>query len=409
MRKLSGAALIGLLTVLLLVGSVSVLGANSDQKTASIGVLLPLSGDFASYGSRGKAIIEKAEKDINEFAEEAELPYKFNFIYEDTETKPNVALDKVKSLASKGVEVVTGLISSGDIRLIKGYADANNIVVISPFSTVAELGVADDYVFRPIPHDDMAGKAIARLVENRGIEHAALLVRQDPCDVSIANKAEEMFEELGIEVLTRVEFSGGTQEFSGELSSLERAVNPAIEEHGEDKVAVVSLTWEDLARVLSQADSRNSNLLDVMWTGGDAVAHSSVIIEDVGSIAADIQLISPMYTTPSSSKKAEVEKYLEEELGESPDIYSLITYDASWLAASSILTAGDYDGTAIKKALPTVANNYYGVSGWTKLNELGDREALDINLWAVRTVDGEPKWVKVGYYSAATGEVSWSG
>lgn len=405
MRKTFSILLVVFLTLSLFSG---LSAFAQDQKTVPIGVLMPLSGDFASFGSRGKAIVQKAEKDINEFAEEADLPYKFEFYYEDTETKPNVALDKVKSLAAKGVEVVTGLISSGDIRLIKGYADANNIVVISPFSTVAELGVADDYVFRPIPHDAMEGRALAKLVVNRGIEHVALLVRKDPCDISIARETEKTLKELGVEILTKVEFSGGTQEFSSELSALERAVNPAIEKYGEDKVGVVSLTWEDLARVFSQADSRDSNLLDVTWTGGDAVAHSSVIIEDVGSIAQKVSTISPMYTTPSSSKKAEVVNYLQEKIGQDPDIYSLITYDSAWLAATSILVSGDYDGKAIKKALPTVANNYYGASGWTKLSELGDREALDVNFWEVQEVDGEPTWVKVGYYSAATGEVSWS-
>lgn len=409
MRKLSSIALISFLIVILLMGSLSVLAADSNQKTVPIGVLLPLSGDFASYGSRAKTVLQKAEKDINNFAEEADLPYNFKFLYVDTETKPNVALNKVKSLSAKGVEVITGLISSGDVRLIKGYADANNIVTITPFSTVAELGVADDYIFRPIPHDDMEGKALAELVVNRGIEHVALLVRKDPCDISISRMAEKKLKELGVEVLTRVEYSGGTQEFSSELSALERAVNPAIKKYGEDKVGVVSVTWEDLARVFSQAKSRDSNLLNVTWTGGDAVAHSSVIIEDVGSTAAEVKTIAPMYTTPTSSKKKELVSYVQEQIGQSPDIYSLITYDSAWLAAQSILTAGEYDGKAIKKVLPTVADNYYGVSGWSKLNKLGDREALDIKLWAVKEVDGEPKWVQVGYYSAATGEVSWSG
>jgi len=218
--------------------------------------------------------LEKAEADIAKFTSEAKLPITFKFLYEDTETKANVTLEKLKAMAAQGVKVVVGLLDSADTRLIMGYANANKIAVVSSFSTVAELGVPDDYIFRPIPHDDMEGVALAELVEHLGFTHVALLVRKDPCDISIANRFVEEFQARGGKVLERVEFAGGTREFSGELSALERAVEPAVKEVGAQKVAVVTLTWEDLAQVLSQAQARKSPLLSLTWTGGDAVAHS---------------------------------------------------------------------------------------------------------------------------------------
>jgi len=82
-----------------------------------IGVLLPLTGDFASYGARGKACVELAESEIKSFVQSAGLPVTFKFYYEDTETKSDVALQKVQTLAAKGVKVVTGLLCSADIKL----------------------------------------------------------------------------------------------------------------------------------------------------------------------------------------------------------------------------------------------------------------------------------------------------
>jgi len=35
-----------------------------------------------------------------------------------------------------------------------------------------------------------------------------------------------------------------------------------------------------------------------------------------------------------------------------------------------------------------VAYNYYGVSGWTELDELGDRKALNVDFFAVKDVEG---------------------
>jgi len=372
-----------------------------------IGVLLPLTGDFASYGARGKACAELAESEINDFVTAAGLPVSFKFYYEDTETKADIALQKLQTLVAKGVKVVTGLLSSADIQSVKGYADSNKIVVISPFSTVAELGVAGDYIFRPIPHDDMEGIALAKLVYGAGYRHVAILQRRDPCDISIATMFKEKFEELGGEILEYVEYEPGTSEFSTELAALESAIGPAIEQYGSETVAIQTLTWEDLATVLAQAKARNSITLTVDWFGGDAVAQSTVILQDAGDIAAQVRLLAPAYAAPESIKKTKVVDYVKNKLGEEPDIYSLVLYDCVWIAALSILQAGVNDGEVIQKVVPTVANNYFGASGWTQLDETGDRVGLDVNFYQVKQVDSEYQWELVATYSAATGNVSW--
>jgi len=372
-----------------------------------IGILMPLTGDFASYGARGKACVELAESEIKSFVQSAGLPVTFKFYYEDTETKSDVALQKVQTLAAKGVKVVTGLLCSADIQAIKAYADSNKIVVITPFSTVAELGVAGDYTFRLIPHDDMEGVALAKLVYGLGFRYVAILQRKDPCDISIAQMFKEKFEEFGGEILTYVEYEPGTTEFSTELAALESAVKPAINQYGADKVAIQTLTWEDLAQVLAQAKARNSITLSVRWFGGDAVALSTVILEDAGNVAAQTQLLAGFYYAPESPKKEKVVNYVKDKLGEEPDIYSLIAYDCAWVAALSILQAGVNDGEVIQKVVPYVANNYFGASGWTELDETGDRTGLDIIFYQVKQVDSDYKWVVVAKYSAATGSVEW--
>ena len=181
------------------------------------------------------------------------------------------------------------------------------------------------------------------------------------------------------------------------------AVGPAVEKHGADKVAVISLTWEDLAIILSQAQARKSPLLSLTWTGGDAVAQSTVILRDAGDAAAKVSVIAPMYSAPKSIKREELLAYAQEKIGETLDIYSLVAYDCAWLAALSAICAQSGDGTAIKDALPYVASNYYGASGWAELDELGDRKALNVEFFAVKEVEGKHAWVKVYEYDAATG------
>jgi branched-chain amino acid transport system substrate-binding protein len=96
-----------------------------------IGVLLPLTGDFASYGATAQVVAGYAENQINTYVSSVGLPYNFTFYTMDTQTNPSVALKDVQLLASKGVQVITGLIDSSDVLSIEGYANANHIVIIS--------------------------------------------------------------------------------------------------------------------------------------------------------------------------------------------------------------------------------------------------------------------------------------
>jgi len=54
----------------------------------------------------------------------------------------------------------------------------------------------------------------------------------------------------------------------------------------------------------------------------------------------------------------------------------------------------------------TVADNYYGVTGWTQLEASGDRVATIYQIWKVVTPSGgTPTWVYGGYWDATTDTV----
>ncbi len=207
-----------------------------------IGVLLPLSGDFASSGARSKVCAELAEQDIAAYIADAGLPVTFKFYYEDTETNAGVALQKTQALAAQEVKVVIGGLSSSDLASITDYASDNQLVVLTSLSTVAELGLPDDYIFRLIPHDDMEGRALAQQLYDSGIRQVAILQRRDPCDIAIAHQFRATFLESGGEILAYVEYDPGTSDFSSELAALEAAVAPAIANYGAESVAVQTLT-----------------------------------------------------------------------------------------------------------------------------------------------------------------------
>jgi branched-chain amino acid transport system substrate-binding protein len=85
-------------------------------------------------------------------------------------------------------------------------------------------------------------------------------------------------------------------------------------------------------------------------------------------------------------------------------------YDIVWILCKAVLEAGTYDGAVVKDVLPTVAEQYFGACGWTKLNEDGDRAESNYELWTVQlnATSGLPAWYIAATYDSASGQMSWT-
>jgi len=87
--------------------------------------------------------------------------------------------------------------------------------------------------------------------------------------------------------------------------------------------------------------------------------------------------------------------------------YAATAYDCIWLIGLSILLAGKNDREAIARVFPQVASRYFGASGWTLLDENGDRGAGSYDIFAVVMSGGKPQWVRVAMRDSSTDKVTW--
>ncbi|RLF15862.1 MAG: hypothetical protein DRJ97_02830 [Thermoprotei archaeon] len=376
--------------------------------TIKVGAVLCLTGDLATYGENEKVALEIAQQEINQMFEACGAPVKIEVLFEDSETKPDIALEKLQTLAAQGVKVVIGMMSSAEVRNVKSYADANKIVIISPSSTAPDLAIPDDYVFRFCPDDTKQGPAMARVIWDSGIRYVIPVWRGDAWGDGLVEAAMSRFKELGGEVDEGIRYDPTAKEFSAEVSTLASKVQDAVNKYGADKVGVYYVAFEEAAMFFDQAD-QYPILKQVRWFGSDGTALSSAILEDpvAAAFAKETKFVNTYFAPAESEKLIRLRNAIQEKLNRIPDPYAYNAYDALWVVAKCIMIAGKYDADAIKAILPTVAESSFGASGWIKLNEAGDREIGDYNLWAIIEVDGQLQWEKVGFYSAATDSVTW--
>jgi branched-chain amino acid transport system substrate-binding protein len=143
-----------------------------------IGALLPLTGDLASYGENSRAALELALKEVNDYLKMVGAGFTIELVIEDTETKPETADAKLKSLHARGITLIVGPQTSAEIRRIKGYTDANKILLVSQSSTAPDLAIPDDFVLRFCPDDTIQGPIGPRLAKALGATHIIYVWRR---------------------------------------------------------------------------------------------------------------------------------------------------------------------------------------------------------------------------------------
>ena len=375
-----------------------------------LGFLASMTGVLATFGENEAAAAELAAEEVNAFLREAGADWTLKIVIEDTQTTPDIALEKTESFAARGIKLLIGPLSSAEVRAIKGYCDAEKILAISQSSTAPDLAIADDYIFRFCPTDKLGqGPAMARILYDDGKLYVIPVTRNDAWGVGLEEAAAKRFTELGGTFLEGIRYAPDAVEFTAESSDLASKVESAVATYGADNVAVWHISFEE-ANAFFTAASAYDVLSTVRWYGSDGTANSGAMIEDptVAEFAAAVGYPCTIFAPTHSAKWEKVRQNGLDKLGREPDSYSYAVYDVVWAYAYSLLTVDKYDPEAVKAVLPTVTESLFGASGWVELDDAGDRKAGDYDIWQVEEIAaGQYDWVHAGIWVYMSDSVAW--
>ena len=124
------------------------------------------------------------------------------------------------------------------------------------------------------------------------------------------------------------------------------------------------------------------------------------------AFAAGSELTCPVFGFDAAAKPKwePLKNELQASLGRVPDIYAFALYDALWLATLTFLKTGvDADIETLIESFTAEAENFYGVSGWTALNEAGDRAWATYDFWGLGWQLNAPVWQVVANYNNGSG------
>jgi len=368
-----------------------------------IGVLYSNTGHIDTSGPAAAIALEE----VNAYLEALKLDLTFEFVEECAEGSATEALAKFQSMVARGVKVVIGFNWSSQCKAVKDYADENHIIVFSDGSTSPIVAIPDDYIFRLAVTDTTQNSALAPAIYDMGIEHIIIVARNDAWGDGNYETMKELYEAEGGVVEEYLRYDSEKTEFSAEAAALNDVVVQLNTQYGAEKVALA--TWSFEFPALFAACKEYPALKNAIWFGSNGFGRSTTLVDENPEAYQTTFHAMIMGTAASSRFNSFQAKYLKLSGGRLPSTYNTHVYDIVWLVCKSILESGTYDGAIVKEVLPTVAEQYWGACGWTKLNENGDRAESSYELWTVNlnATSGLPAWYREAVYDSGSGSLSW--
>lgn len=403
--------LIGIIALTFVTGCPAPEEAAEEFTTHTIVGIFPLTGVLSTFGENSSEVAKLAADDVNAWLEAEGKDWRLRLEIDDTATEGPVGLAKMQSWFGEGVRFFAGPQASGVAQECLAFANANQILFISPSSTSPALAIADDWLFRFCPTDAVQGPAIAAVAQAAGVEHLIFGWRGDTWGDGLQGAAEASALELGITVdANKLRYDPLQDAFTSEAALLDGYVSAAVAGGVPlEKIGFNVIAFEEVVPFMLAA-LEYPQLRQIKWFGSDGTAFSEALLQtpEAAQFAYDVKFVSSMSKPADDAVNyARVRDHIQQLLGRETDSYSFNTYDIIWTLAMCIDQVG-YDPVAVKEILPQVAEEWsaeFGASGTVVLNEYGDRAFANYDY--VMLTEGLDDWHTPGVFDGRTKTITW--
>jgi len=318
-----------------------------------IGVLVPLSGEFAPFG---KAVLNGVNMAVKQWNDKGGvLGRPAALVVEDDKSSPDAGQLGVKTmLTDKGVKFFVGSVISRVSIPVSEYANAKQMIMVTPTSTshrvTVDGGKRKEFVFRACYVDPFQGGVMARFAwkDLRAKRAAVLWEHGNEYSALVADAFANTFKRLGGDITYFGDFPGDAKDFGPILEKVQ-STQPdlfylPVFAHQVNIIASPQMRKMGLKAVLAGGDGWDSPDLDFRAAeGGYFTTHFS---------AQDDRPVVQAF----------VRTYLEA-YGIAPDWISALGYDAANILLTAIQKANSEEPAQVRdtlaeiKGFPAVTGN----------------------------------------------------
>lgn len=350
-------------------GVMAPVSAFADEETFKIGVIGPMTGDYAQYGlgvyNAAKIAIEEVNAEGGFNGVQVEL-----LDAGDDQGDPEKAINAYNDLLDKGMQMLCGTVTSGACIAV-GAEAAESTFLFTPSGSAVDCITAGSNEFRMCFTDPAQGAKSAQYISEKGLATKVAVLYDSMADynVGIHDSFIEAAAEYGLEIpegADQAYTTDSNQDFSVQLSK--------IKESGAELLFLPNY-YSDNALILQQAADAD---MDIKFFGVDGMDGILGVENFDTSLAEGVMLLTPFSATAEDEATVKfVTAYNEANNGETPNQFAADAYDvihAMKLAADDAGITPDMSNEDISVAMSASMLNIEldGLTGAAKWTEEGE-------------------------------------
>lgn len=346
--------------------------ASSDSAAASgdtitLGVIGPMTGSLAVYGTHVSNGAELAVEQINEAGgiSVGGKTYTLTTESKDDQGDSTECLNSMNALISDGIQLVIGSATSGCTSAITSVANSEGVCLITPSGTADSLTTAMDYVFRTCFKDSFQGKLAAQYAKDNGYTKVGIVYcSADTYSAGLRDAFTAACGDLGLEIVAEESVASMTEvDYSNQFNKM---VSAGAE-------LVFTPFYYDVMGPYLVPQARQAGF-DGILLGADGVDNTETTIPDGVDLSVynNVMFVNHYSTelTTSDVSSNFVETY-EAKYGETPNNFDALGYDAVLVYKDAIEAAGGFTAAEVQAALADTSKTYECASGTFSFDETG--------------------------------------
>jgi branched-chain amino acid transport system substrate-binding protein len=337
--------------------------------TYKIGAAFALSGSIAVYGEGFKKCVDLAVEEIN--AKGGIRGTKIEIVYEDNKSNPKDCVNALRKLITVDkVPIILGPAGSSNFMAAAPVAQESKVVLISAQGAAVNLTQAGEYIYRVFPSDVLQGPHLADLALSLGYKKLPVMYVNNDWGLGLKKAFVESYKKQGGIITDEIPYDEKKTDYRTELLRATKDNPPAV----------VNLTYINEGAVMFKQAYETG--IKTQWLCGSA-ARAPKLVELAGKAVEGVIGTYPYVSQETAEYRAFKAAYVKKYGDDKIPIFGDYNYDMVYIIAKAI-EQGGYTPEAIRKALPTAAKGYKGVTGDKSFD--ADRGPLkaEYGLWTVK-------------------------
>lgn len=342
-------------------------GASGDSGTITLGMIGPLTGSVAVYGTHIENGVKLAIEEINAAGGVtlSDGTHQLAVEVKDDQGDSTECVNAMNALISDGIQLVVGSATSGCTSAITSIANSEGVVMITPSGTADSLTTTMDYVFRTCFRDSFQGELAAQYALDEGYTKVGVVYcsadtysagLRDAFIAACQDKGLDVVAEESVATMTEVDY---TNQFN-------KMVSAGAE-------LVFTPFYYDVMGPYLVPQARSAGFTGVLL-GGDGVDSTETTIPAGADLSVynDVYFVNHYSTELATSdvSKNFVESY-EAKYGDTPNNFDALAYDAVYVYKAAMEACGASDAASVQAALADTNAAYDSTCGTFSFDETG--------------------------------------